>query len=331
MTRKRASAHNFVPSLESLDGRIVPSCTWVEADGVLTITGDAGANVVEITDDGTTLTITCDGETVDASADVTDVVLRVKAGDDAVTYTRTAPADDGTGEGGTDGTTDGTTDAGTDGTTDGVTDGGTDGSTTGGTTDSGTDGGTDGGTDDGTDGGTDDTEEGTTRFLDIGLGNGDDTFTGVVDGAPADGDDLHVVVRGQNGMDTLGLTADGADVGADSSVWVELFGGNGRDDIELAFGGVVLGELKVTADGGNAKDTVSTEITAGAGSTGDVDAEVLGGHGKDNLTFSVTDDSGSEDETVTHSDWDLDLDGGLATDVIDASDLVDVKDGEAHD
>ena len=74
--------------LEMLSDRVVPSCTWVEEDGVLVIRGDASANVVEIVDDGTTLTITCDGENVELSGDpVTDLVVSLGNGNDQVTYT----------------------------------------------------------------------------------------------------------------------------------------------------------------------------------------------------------------------------------------------------
>ena len=79
------TTNRFVPKLESLDDRIVPSCTWVENGNVLTITGSQGANDVVIEDNGTTLTITCDGEAVDVSDNVTDVVLNLRAGNDTVT------------------------------------------------------------------------------------------------------------------------------------------------------------------------------------------------------------------------------------------------------
>lgn len=86
----------FSPKLETLDDRIVPSCTWVESDGVLTITGSQRANVVDIVDDGTTLTITCDGENVDVSADVTSIVLRMANGNDRVSYSLTGDLAAGT-------------------------------------------------------------------------------------------------------------------------------------------------------------------------------------------------------------------------------------------
>src|SRR5262249_53338241 len=52
--------NRFVPKLESLDDRIVPSCTWTLDGGVLTILGSQGADEVDIQDDGTNLTVTCD-------------------------------------------------------------------------------------------------------------------------------------------------------------------------------------------------------------------------------------------------------------------------------
>src|SRR5262245_54799758 len=79
----------FVPRLEPLEDRRVLDCSFAVADGVLTITGDSKGNVVEITDDGTALTIVCDGETIPDTADVTGVVLNLRNGNDEVTYTLT--------------------------------------------------------------------------------------------------------------------------------------------------------------------------------------------------------------------------------------------------
>jgi hypothetical protein len=83
--------NRFAPKLEALDDRIVPACTWTLEGGVLTIIGSQRADVVDVQDDGTTLTVTCDGETLDlpADAEVTDVVLRLGAGNDTVTYSQT--------------------------------------------------------------------------------------------------------------------------------------------------------------------------------------------------------------------------------------------------
>ena len=59
------TANRFTPKLESLDDRIVPSCTWTLEGGVLTVVGSQRADIVNVQDNGTTLTVTCDGEALD--------------------------------------------------------------------------------------------------------------------------------------------------------------------------------------------------------------------------------------------------------------------------
>jgi hypothetical protein len=87
MLRQRSRPGNrFTPQLEQLDDRLVPSCTWAEEGTTLTITGNSTANDIQITDDGTTLTITCDGEDVPVSDGITDVVVLAGNGNDTVTY-----------------------------------------------------------------------------------------------------------------------------------------------------------------------------------------------------------------------------------------------------
>jgi hypothetical protein len=86
----------FVPRLEALEDRRVLDCSFAVAGGVLTITGDSKGNVVEITDDGTDLTVICDGETVPDTAGLTGVVLNLRNGHDAVTYTLTGDLAAGT-------------------------------------------------------------------------------------------------------------------------------------------------------------------------------------------------------------------------------------------
>jgi hypothetical protein len=81
----------FVPRLEALEDRRVLDASFSVADGVLTVTGDSKANVVEITDDNGVLTVIVDGETVPETEleGVTDVVLKLGNGNDDVTYTLT--------------------------------------------------------------------------------------------------------------------------------------------------------------------------------------------------------------------------------------------------
>ncbi|WP_439627451.1 hypothetical protein [Gemmata sp.] len=86
--KQRAVVRKCALRLESLSDRVVPACTWTEVNGVVTITGDSGANVVRIADEGSTLTITCDGEAVPLSGDpVTDVVVALGSGNDDVSLT----------------------------------------------------------------------------------------------------------------------------------------------------------------------------------------------------------------------------------------------------
>jgi len=96
MTRFRNgmnAASRFTPRLEQLSDRITPSCTVVDDGGVLTITGDNHANDIQITDDGTTVTVTCDGGTSQDFTDVTRIVVDAGNGSDTVGYDLTPPSD----------------------------------------------------------------------------------------------------------------------------------------------------------------------------------------------------------------------------------------------
>jgi hypothetical protein len=92
----------FVPRLEALDGRALPSVTVAEADGVLTITGDQSANNIEIRDTGGSgtdaVTVWVDGVQADVTIDdpVTKVVLFGRSGQDVVSYNLTGSFTDGT-------------------------------------------------------------------------------------------------------------------------------------------------------------------------------------------------------------------------------------------
>jgi hypothetical protein len=83
----KAKFHRFQPKLELLDDRIVPSCTWDIAGSVLTITGSNDGDDIAITDDGTLLSVTCDGEAIgDDLSGVTEVIVRSGNGEDTVSY-----------------------------------------------------------------------------------------------------------------------------------------------------------------------------------------------------------------------------------------------------
>ena len=93
MIRQRTrtgSANRFAPRLEQLSDRVVPSCTVVDNSGILTITGDNHSNDIQITDDGTTVTVTCDGGTSQDFTDVTKIVVKAGNGSDTVGYDLTS-------------------------------------------------------------------------------------------------------------------------------------------------------------------------------------------------------------------------------------------------
>jgi hypothetical protein len=87
--------NRFLPKLEFLSDRITPSCTVALEGGVLRIEGDHLSNTIEIVDDGTTVTVTCDGGTAEEFTDVETIEVRAGNGQDVVTYDLTI-ADGGT-------------------------------------------------------------------------------------------------------------------------------------------------------------------------------------------------------------------------------------------
>jgi hypothetical protein len=89
-TRSPYTANRFAPRLEQLSDRVVPSCTANLAGGVLTITGDNHSNDIQITDDGTTVTVACDGDASQDFTDVTKIVVKSGNGGDTVGYDLTS-------------------------------------------------------------------------------------------------------------------------------------------------------------------------------------------------------------------------------------------------
>ena len=96
----RGGLTRFAPRLELLDDRVVPSCTITQDAGLLRIEGDNKSNDIQIVDDGTTVTVTCDGGASEEFTDVTEIEVRGGNGKDAVTYDLTI-ADPAEGETGT--------------------------------------------------------------------------------------------------------------------------------------------------------------------------------------------------------------------------------------
>jgi hypothetical protein len=84
---------SFVPSLEALEDRCVPSCTVRLRGDILTIRGDGSPHTIRILDNGTAkagnVTIRCDGRLVTAKGAVRVVMLRTLAGGDRIDYSLT--------------------------------------------------------------------------------------------------------------------------------------------------------------------------------------------------------------------------------------------------
>jgi hypothetical protein len=161
---------------------------------------------------------------------------------------------------------------------------------------------------------------GTTRTVEVLLGNGNDTFTADLGHGIDAASTLALQVNGGNGKDNLSVTGTGGGPVA-GTLSVQLNGGNGMDAISFDYSAEVDGSLMFTADGGNGKDTISGDVTVAANSTGTVLAHVQGGNGKDDLGLSVTGDGLSG-----LSKLDASVDGGHGKDTITTTDNVTVLD-----
>lgn len=126
--------------------------------------------------------------------------------------------------------------------------------------------------------------------------SGDDTIAATI-GAVSAGAHVGIFFNGRDGSDTLSVNAAG-NIDADSSLRVQLFGAKGEDTINTTFTGQILGRLSVASDGGRDSDTLLTEITADAGSTGKLRAFSRGGPGTDTVTLNVTDNSNAGGEST---------------------------------
>ena len=160
---------------------------------------------------------------------------------------------------------------------------------------------------------------GTTRTVEVWLGNGHDTFTADLAGGLDAASDLTLKVDGGNGKDTLTAVGGGAVAG---NLTVEFKGNNGMDNLSYEFAGTVTGVFDLTLHGGNGVDTIRGNLDVQAGSTGTVTAEVLGRNGKDDLGLWVTGDgvAGLSTESL------FSIHGGNGRDLFAHSDNVTVLD-----
>jgi hypothetical protein len=91
--RDRRPTRRWVPRLEVLDRRLLPSVSQSLAGGVLTLTSDGAGDTIEIRDNGTAagISVSKNGGPFTSFADViTKVEVKGNGGNDAVTYRLTA-------------------------------------------------------------------------------------------------------------------------------------------------------------------------------------------------------------------------------------------------
>jgi hypothetical protein len=246
-------SNRFIPRLEVLNERALPSVTAEVEGGILRILGDQQANDIVINDNGTSgtdaITVTVDGEPLDFTLTeaVTDVVVKSAGQQDTVTYNLTADLattrtvevwlgnqhDTFTGNLGAWAVT-------------------ADGDLT----------------------------------LTVHGGNGHDTLdvtgTGNVDGS------LTVELLGGNGKDDIGVDLAGVFNG---TIDLTVSGGNGKDLVrgDVTAAAESTGTVTAEFNGNNGRDDLGL-IVDGDGVDGlTVDAQLDGGHGRDEFDPATSD------------------------------------------
>ena len=252
----------WTPRLDCLDGRVLPSVTITETDGVLVVRGDQYSNIIEITDDGTAdagaVVVDADGEIYESVGLITKVRVIGWNGADSVNYSLT-------GDLVTDrtlavflGNQDDTFEANLNGW---------------------------------------DIDAANLLVLVYG-GNGQDSlaFHGLGTDVGADSS-LTVRLLGGNGMDSLRVDYSGVLIG---DATFRTFGGNGKDTVTANLtlpepGTSETGETTETSTGtltarfcgGNGVDDLTVTVAGIAeNDLSSFDVLVHGGHGKDNFTTS---------------------------------------------
>src|SRR5262249_14854630 len=95
---RRPLQSRAVLRLKELESRWCPSCVVTQTGNTLSIIGDAGNNTVGIVDNGAAgIVVTCDGDTHPAATGIERVRVDTGAGDDTVTYSRSAAGGNFTG------------------------------------------------------------------------------------------------------------------------------------------------------------------------------------------------------------------------------------------
>ena len=88
-----SKCRRFVPRLEVLDDRSLPSVSYLLDGSTLTITGDADANTIIISDAGTDsgIIVNGDGDPFVATTPISAIVVQTLGGDDTVIYDLSGP------------------------------------------------------------------------------------------------------------------------------------------------------------------------------------------------------------------------------------------------
>jgi hypothetical protein len=107
----------------------------------------------------------------------------------------------------------------------------------------------------------------------------------------------HIVLNGGDGADNIAVSGDEANIDAASVLNLGISGGAGADSLTTTFSGQVLGKLNLHTQGNQGADTIVSNVTVDAGSTGIVCAVAAGNKGADDVTLNVNDNSGGDEGT----------------------------------
>jgi hypothetical protein len=263
----------FVPQVEALGARYVPSCTFTfnPVTATLTITGSNQRNTIDIEDDGTNnagaVTVTCDGTTLFTSGPTAGVnqvhsinVSTLNGKKDSVIYNlngnmvannRSLNVTFGSGK----------------------------------------------------------QDQFTANLngnlvnsfllLQITGGSGGDRFSTNVNGSLQGASFLGLLEKGGSGADSINVTANNSiNIGPLAQLTVVADGGAGNDQVKVDYEGQMQGALFFDAFGGAGKDKVAATLTFDgisngllfgpiSANSGKAAAQVRGGGGKDQLSFEV--------------------------------------------
>jgi hypothetical protein len=86
-----SKCRRFVPRLEALDDRSLPSVSWQVFENTLFITGDADPDTVIISDAGTDTGVMVNGVAVETTLPISAIVVQTLGGDDTVIYDLNGP------------------------------------------------------------------------------------------------------------------------------------------------------------------------------------------------------------------------------------------------